>query len=78
MDTAWMRDTLERTIATYLQALIGLLIASWSGAIDLATLQTAAWAAIPAALAVLKAAIASRVGDTVSPASLVHGGAPAD
>ncbi len=78
MNTAWMKDTLERTIATYAQALIGLLIASWSGAIDLATLQTAAWAAVPAGLAVLKAALASRVGGTVSPASLAHATAPTD
>lgn len=74
MTTQWMRDTIERTIATYVQALIGLLIASWSGAIDLAAVQTAAWAAIPAALAVIKAAVAARVDGTVSPASLAHTG----
>lgn len=72
MTTQWMRDTIERTLATYVQALIGLLIASWSGAIDLAAVQTAAWAAIPAALAVIKAAVAARVDNTVSPASLAH------
>lgn len=59
----WIVDTAERTAATYLQALIGLLVAGWADAIDVSTLRAASVAAIPAGLAVLKAALARRVGD---------------
>jgi hypothetical protein len=34
-------------------------------------IETAAWSALPAALAVLKAAAASKRSDTVSPASMM-------
>lgn len=68
----WVRDTVERTAATWAQTFLGLLIAGWTtDAIDLAVVQSAAIAAIPAALAVLKAAIARNVPGTVSPASLI-------
>lgn len=68
----WLIDTLERTLATYLEVLVGLLIAQWaSDKIDLTLLSTAALAAVPAALAVLKSAIAELRPGTVSPASFV-------
>ena len=69
----WIRDTVERTIATYVQAFLGLVIASAATDITIGTVQAAAVSAIPAALAVLKAAIAARVPGTVSPASLAEG-----
>lgn len=62
------RDLAERVIATYVQSVIGLLLVS--GVTDLAVVQSAAVAAIPAALSALKAFIAERVPGTVSPASL--------
>jgi uncharacterized membrane protein len=65
--TFW-RDLAERAIATYVQSLLGLLIVS--GITDLAAVQSAAVAAIPAALSVIKSAIAERIPGTVSPASL--------
>ena len=58
----WLLDAAERVIATYVQAFLGLVIAGGVGAINLGTLRAAAVAAIPAALSVLKAIVASRVG----------------
>jgi hypothetical protein len=69
----WLRDTVERTLATYVQAFIGLLLASAATSWDIATVKAAAVAAVPAALAVVKAAIARNVPGTVSPASLIEG-----
>lgn len=66
----WMLDTLERTVATYVQSLLGLVIASPMMNLDLSTVRALAVAALPAALAVLKAALASRVR-ALSPASLM-------
>ena len=68
--TAFFRDLAERAISTYVQTAIGLLIVS--GVTDLAALQTAAVAAIPAALSVVKSVLAEKYAPgTVSPASLV-------
>lgn len=65
---SWLRDTAERVVATYVEVLIGLLIVA--DAIDISVAKAAAVAALPAALAVLKAAIATRF-DTNSPAGFV-------
>lgn len=71
---AWLIDTLERAGFTFVESFIGLLVVDASGAmgdsIDLATLEAAAVSAFIAALAVVKAAIASR-RDALSPASMV-------
>ena len=73
MNTVWLRDVAERTVATYLQAFIGLLLAGWTtDAVDLSLVQAAAVSAVPAALAVLKGALASKVPGTISPASVVE------
>ena len=69
---AWMRDTLERVVFTYLESLIGLLIASGTGLVTLGGVKAAAVAAIPAALTVAKSALAARVPGTVSPASVAR------
>lgn len=66
---AWILDTLERTVATYVQAFVGLVVASPVLDLNLSTLRALAVAALPAALAVVKAALASRVR-AISPASL--------
>lgn len=67
----FFRDLVERAVSTYVQALIGLLIAS--SVIDVAALKAAAIAAIPAALSVVKSILAERyIPGTVSPASLAR------
>jgi hypothetical protein len=73
MNKVWIRDVAERTAATYVQAFIGLLLAGWTtDTVDLSLVQAAAVAAVPAALAVVKGALASRVPGTISPASLTE------
>lgn len=52
-----LTDIAERTTATYLQALVGLLLVG--NVIDLSAVRAAAVAAVPAALAVLKGAVAA-------------------
>lgn len=70
---AWMKDTAERTIFTFLQSFLGLILVSASESIDglsLSVIETAAVSGVVSALAVLKAAVASyRQG--ISPASFL-------
>jgi hypothetical protein len=73
MNLAWLKDTVERTVATYLEVLFGLLIAGWTDHIDWSFGKSAAVSAVPAALAVMKAAFAELRSGTVSPASLTKG-----
>lgn len=76
--TKLLVDTVERAIATWLEVFFGLLIVAnvWSetqagGAVAyLSAAQTAAVAAIPGALAVLKAGVSSFLGDRDSAAAL--------
>lgn len=71
MTKQWLIDTIERTVSTYAEVFLGLLIASWAtDKVDLTVLSTAALAGVPTALTVLKAAIADLRPNTVSPASL--------
>jgi hypothetical protein len=58
-------DLAERVVATYLEAFLGLVIASaiTDGVIDLSVVQSAAVAALPAGLAVVKGALARWRGD---------------
>jgi hypothetical protein len=73
MTATWLKDTVERAAATYVEVLLGLLIAGWTtDKIDLSFLASAALAAVPTGLAVIKAALASRIGETVSPASVAR------
>ncbi|MFD5878492.1 hypothetical protein [Streptomyces yangpuensis] len=56
-------DVAERTALTYVEAFLGLLLAgATTDIVDLSVLQTAAVAAIPAALAIVKGAIGTRLG----------------
>lgn len=69
MTKRYLRDLAERVGATYLQAFLGLLLASGfgvEGVLDLSTPRKAAIAAIPAALSVLKGLLARSVGDKES------------
>lgn len=68
MSKLFLRDMAERAISTYLQSFLGLIIVS--GVTDLKAIQTAAIAAIPAALSVVKSLLAQRIPGTVSPASV--------
>ncbi|MFJ2342360.1 hypothetical protein [Streptomyces antimycoticus] len=56
-------DIAERAVLTYVEAFLGLLLASGAtNVIALSTLESAAIAAIPAGLAVVKGAIGSLLG----------------
>lgn len=71
-------DLLERTVFTWLETFLGLLIAAnvfdnttagkWLGVLSAA--QTAAVAAVPAALAVLKSGVSSLLGNRNTAAAL--------
>lgn len=61
--TRQLLDIAERTVATYLQALLGLIVAGGLDLTNLSTLKAAAIAAIPAAFAVLKGAVGALLGD---------------
>lgn len=61
-------DITERTVATYAEAYIGLLLAG--GMTSLSVLQSAAVAAIPAGLTVVKGALAGFLGETGTAALL--------
>ena len=67
----FIRDLAERAVVTYIEVFLGMLIVS--GVTDWSAVQAAAFAAIPAALSVIKSALASRIPGTASPASLVKG-----
>lgn len=67
MSSRFLRDLAERVVATYIETLSGLMIVGWadftrvSDFLDFGT--SAAVAAVPAALAVLKAGFAKVRGD---------------
>lgn len=67
MTRRYLIDLAERTAATYVEVLVGLLLVSWAditSAADVLGLGTsAALAAVPAALAVVKAGLARWRGD---------------
>lgn len=56
----WAKDMAERAVATYVQAALGLLIAS--PGLDIGKVEACLVAAIPAALSVVKSMIAAFVG----------------
>lgn len=76
MDTslkAWAKDTAERTIFTFVQSFLGLVVVSATNAVDslsVNTLEAAAISAVISSLAVLKGALANRIHG-MSPASFV-------
>ncbi|NUS16302.1 MAG: hypothetical protein HOY69_33710 [Streptomyces sp.] len=76
MPKFWL-DLTERTAATYAVALLGLLLADGVDLTSIGALKAAAVAAIPAALTVLKGAIASLIGDSSSAALLPASKPPA-
>lgn len=69
MTQRFLRDLAERVGATYVQAFLGLLLASGfgvDGTVELSVVVKAAIAAIPAALSLLKGLLARSVGDRES------------
>jgi hypothetical protein len=79
MTNRYLLDLAERVIATYVEAFLGLVIASGfgvNGVVNLSLLQVAAVSALPAALAVVKAGLAKLKGDPAT-ASLVDVAPPA-
>lgn len=77
MSRTWLVDTAERALFTFLQAFIAIMLATlpenW---LDVSALRAAAVGGLAAALAVIKAAIASRTVNAVSPASLAPAPTP--
>ena len=71
MTTKFAKDLFERVAATYVQVFLGLVLAGWTDVLNISTFKVAAVSAIPAALAVLKGAIAKSFGDPDS-ASLTN------
>lgn len=69
-------DLFERAAFTYLETLLGLLIATGTDVLDLSTAKVAAVAAIPAGLAVVKAGLASMIGTPGTAAVLPSGAEP--
>jgi hypothetical protein len=72
---AWVIDTTERAVFTFVESFLGLLMIGQSGMIDSISpsiWQNAAASGLIAALAVVKGAVASR-RDGISPASVVSG-----
>lgn len=70
MTRKYLLDLAERVASTYVQALCGLLIASWADVGELgalSVLETAGIAAVPAGLAVLKGGLARFRGDRENP-----------
>jgi len=62
----WAKDTMERAGFTALQAFLAVFSVT-----DLSTAKTAAVAAVAALFAVVKAAVASRLQTTISPAGVL-------
>jgi len=60
-----VKDVLERAVATYVQAVVGLVLAAGATSLEMSTLRAAAVGAVPAALAVVKGWLATvlPVGD---------------
>ncbi len=65
----WL-DVAERTAATYVVAFLGLLLADGMDLTSMSAVRAAGVAALPAALTVVKGAVATLVGDRGSAAVL--------
>lgn len=66
MSKKFLKDLAERAAATYVESFVGLLLVSWGTDINLDVFTSAAIAAVPAALAVLKSGLATLKGDSDS------------
>jgi hypothetical protein len=68
----WLKDTIERVLTTFAGAFLTVLVAAGTDYVDVSTWKAAAVAGGAAVFSVLKAAIASRTSNAVSPASLAR------
>jgi hypothetical protein len=66
----WLIDMGERALFTFLETFLALVLANGTDWLNLSAIRAAGIGALAAALAVIKAAIASRKTEAVSPASL--------
>lgn len=62
MNTKYLTDLVERTIAAYVLAFLGLTLAAGFDLTDLSAVKAASLAAVPAALQVVYGAVAAFVG----------------
>jgi hypothetical protein len=69
----YLADLAERTLATYAAALVSLLLAGGFTSLSLSAVQAAAWAALPAAVTVVKGAAGSFIGNSSTAAWLPRG-----
>lgn len=75
----WVADTVERAVFTFVEAFSGLLLAG-TFTLNIGAVKAAAVSGLIAALAVVKAALATQVGDpasaslldVVAPSGLLH------
>ena len=67
---AWFIDTIERVAFTFAETFIALMLAAGTDWLNLSAIRAAGIGALAAALAVIKAAIASRATNAISPASM--------
>lgn len=67
----WLLDTAERAVFTFIEAFLAVMLVTGTDWLNLSALRAAGISAIAAAAAVIKAAIASRMAGTISPASVV-------
>jgi len=74
----WFVDTVERAAFTFAETFIALMLATGTDWLNLSAARAAGIGALAAALAVIKAAIASRATSTISPASFAPPTPPAD
>ncbi|MCA1220683.1 hypothetical protein [Streptomyces sp. 8L] len=77
MNRAFLLDLVERTVATYLEVGAGLLLADSTHLLSLGSLRVAAVAALPAALTVVKGALAGSLGTSPTASALPTKTAPA-
>lgn len=71
--TLFWKDVFERVVSTVAQVLLGIITATGFDLLNIDFVATLAIAGTAALAVVLKALIAGRVSDTVSPASLAKG-----
>lgn len=67
---AFLVDLAERTLATYAAAVVSLLLAGGLGDLSMPVVKAAAWAALPAAVTVLKGGLGTLIGDRATAAWL--------
>lgn len=68
--SVWARDTVERLVSTFVETFLAIVVAAGTDHFDLSTIKAAGVAGVAAVFAVIKAAIASRKAQAISPASL--------